>query len=61
MKQCTIYFEFFGRKMKYKLLAKSDEEAKELIKAKIKFFKIEKQPFKENLSDIFEQFNKIFT
>ena len=60
MKKCTVYFEFCGRKMKCTVLAKSDTEAKELIKGKIKFFKVEQKPVKEELSDIFEQFNKIF-
>ena len=60
MKKCIVYFEFYGRKMKCTVLAKSDTEAKELIKGKIKFFKVEQKPLKEDLGDIFEQFNKIF-
>lgn len=60
MKKCTVYFEFYGRKMKCTVLAKNDTDAKELIKSKIKFFKVEQKPLKDDLGDIFEQFNKIF-
>ena len=60
MKKCIVYFEFYGRKMKCTVIAQNDTEAKELIKGKIKFFKVEQKPVKEDLGDIFEQFNKIF-
>lgn len=60
MKKCTVYFEFCGRKMKCTVLAESDNEAKELIKRKIKFFKIEQSPINNNQNNIFERFNDIF-
>lgn len=37
----TVYFEIYGKKMKATIEANSEKEAKELIKNKIKFHKIE--------------------
>ena len=43
MRNYTVYFELFGKKMKTTLIAKNEEEAKEIIKNKIKFYKVEKK------------------
>ena len=36
----TVYFEFYGRKMKTDVEADSSNEAKEIIRNKIKFDKV---------------------
>lgn len=41
MKTYTIYFELFDRKMKTSVEAKSKEQAKQILKDKIIFHKIE--------------------
>lgn len=40
MKNYKIYFEVYGRKMKTTVKAKTELEAKELVKNKINFLKI---------------------
>jgi DUF438 domain-containing protein len=42
MKNYTIYFEIYGKKMKTTVMAKTEDEAKELVKGKIIFHKVEK-------------------
>lgn len=42
MKNYTLYFEVFGKKMKTQVMAESEEKAKEAIKNKIVFHKVEK-------------------
>ena len=37
----TVYFEIFGKKMKYTVLAKSEEDAKYQIMGKIIWHKVE--------------------
>ena len=41
MKTYTLYFEFYGRKMKTKVVAESVGEAKSLVLSKVKFLKVE--------------------
>lgn len=41
MKSYDVYFEFFGRKMKTKVLAKNEYDARVKIKDRIIFHKIE--------------------
>jgi|LakMenEpi03Aug12_release.lakeMendotaPanAssembly.Ray.scaffolds.fasta_scaffold122299_3 hypothetical protein len=41
MKTYTMYFEFYGRKMKTKVVAESVGEAKSLVLSKVKFLKVE--------------------
>jgi hypothetical protein len=40
MKNYTVYFEIFGKKMKTKILAESKENAEQQIKDKIIFHKV---------------------
>jgi hypothetical protein len=48
MKNYTIYFEFYGKKMKTTIMAENEEKAKELVKSKIIFDKVEKSKDKFN-------------
>ena len=41
MKRYTVYFELFGKKMKYVAFAKSREDAMDEVRSKISFNKIE--------------------
>lgn len=41
MRKHTIYFEIFGKKLKTTVMANNEREAKELIKNKIIFHKIQ--------------------
>ena len=43
MKTFKIYFEFFGRKMRYTVEAHDADDAKYIIISKLKFHKIEEQ------------------
>jgi len=49
MKNFDVYFEIYGKKMKATIMAESESEAKELLKNKIIFHKIEpkKDAFQE--------------
>jgi len=40
MKTYTVYFELFGKKMKYEVNADSERDAMEKIKSKIIFYKV---------------------
>ena len=40
MKQFTVYFEIFGKKMKTTVFANTEEEAKRKVKDKIVFHKV---------------------
>jgi hypothetical protein len=42
MKNYTIYFEIYGKKMKTTVMAENEEKAKELVIRKIIFHKVEK-------------------
>jgi hypothetical protein len=41
MRQYTIYFEIFGKKMKTKVIAKTEGQAKQAIHDKLIFYKVE--------------------
>jgi hypothetical protein len=43
MKEYRVYFEIFGKKMKTTVEAVSENQAKEMIKNRIIFHKIEKE------------------
>ena len=53
MKRFEVFFEFFSRKMKIKLSAKNEQEAKEKVKNRIKFVKIEEIQETSFLKDLF--------
>lgn len=53
MKTYKIYFEVYGKKMKTVINANSEAEAKELVKNKIKFIKIEPENNIDFLKNIF--------
>jgi len=53
MKRFEVFFEFFSRKMKIKLSAKNEQEAKEKVKDKIKFVKVEEIDDVTFLKDLF--------
>lgn len=42
MKNYTVYFEIYGKKMKTKVLAETKKDAENQIKSKIKFHKVVK-------------------
>lgn len=42
MRNFDVYFEIFGKKMKTRILAENEEKAKEEVKNKIVFHKVEK-------------------
>jgi 1-deoxy-D-xylulose 5-phosphate reductoisomerase len=41
MRNYTVYFEIYGKKMKTTVMANNEEEAKDFVKNKIVFYKIE--------------------
>ena len=53
MKQYTIYFEIFGKKMKTTIYADSEIEAQNKLKDKIIFYKIEENNPIDFLQNIF--------
>ncbi len=53
MKNYKIYFEVYGKKMKTTVKAKTETEAKELIKNKIKFIKVIQEDPIDFLKNIF--------
>lgn len=44
MKKFTIYFEIFGKKMKHSVVAENYDQAKQIIKDKIVFHKVDIEP-----------------
>jgi len=56
-KKYTVYFEIFGKKMKTKVLATDQQEARSLVLGKVIFHKIEcdnsEDTVLNNLKDIF--------
>jgi hypothetical protein len=54
----TVYFEIFGKKMKYTVLAKSEEDAKYQIMGKIIWHKVTTENMHE--SDIVDDLMNIF-
>jgi hypothetical protein len=59
MNEYEIKFEFYGRKMKTTIEAKSEDEAKYLIMGKIKFYDVKKID-KSNDYDLPEGFDFLF-
>lgn len=62
-KDYTVYFEIYGKKLKVIILAESESEARQLVKDKIIFHKIEKtkSAFNEcvnSMEDILNILNK---
>ena len=53
MKQYTIYFEIFGKKMKTTIQANSELDAKQKLKDKIVFHKVEEFDFIDSFRKIF--------
>jgi hypothetical protein len=50
-----VYFEIFGKKMKAKIIAENEQDAKQKIIHMLKFYKIEKAKSANNdLTDTFE-------
>jgi hypothetical protein len=44
MKNYTVYFELFGRKMKHRITAKNEEDAKYQILGKVVFHSVKCEP-----------------
>ena len=60
MKEYTIYFEMFGKKMKTSIIALSEEMAKDRLKEKIIIHKVEEIKKNTDMNDIFKAFGDIF-
>lgn len=58
MANFKVYFEIYNKKLCATVDAVSEHEAKEVLKSKIVFHKIEEQ--KETLSDLEKKFEDIF-
>lgn len=58
MKKYTIYFEIFDKKLKTEIFADSKEHAKQQIKNKIIFHKINEKEISNPLEDFFNGFKK---
>ena len=56
MKQYTIYFSFFGRKMKHTITATSEAHAKKLLEAKINYIKVNERPVSNPIEDFLRGF-----
>lgn len=54
MKTYQVYFEIYGKKLKTSVLAKNENQAKEIIKEKIVFHKITIEPTNNNDIDFYE-------
>lgn len=52
MNEYTIYFEIFGKKMKYICMAESESEAKQMLYSKIKFERIESEPITNDSDEV---------
>lgn len=63
MKEFRVYFDLFGKKMVATVSAKNEDEAKEIIRSKIKFHKIETGTSKDfptkEFDAIFENMDKL--
>lgn len=60
MKEYTIYFEVFGKKMKINVNALSEEMAKDIVKDKIVFYKVEEVVKDTSMDDAIKWFNDLF-
>ena len=52
MNNYTLYFSLYGKKMKTTVSANSEQEAKQIVKDKIVFHKIETNDIFQDLIDI---------
>ena len=59
MKNYTVYFEVFNKKMKTTVLAENEGEAKEQIQNRIIFHKIEETK-KDEFNQVMDMFDGIF-
>jgi len=59
MKEYTIFFELFGKKMKTTIHALSEERAKERLKEKIIFHKVEEVK-KKSKGELIDEITKMF-
>ena len=59
MKKYTVYFEVFGHKLKHVVYATCEEQARDLIKAKIYFHKVEQGRAKSKEDAAFERLKDI--
>lgn len=60
MKEFTIYFEIFGKKMKTNIFALTEERAKDRLRNMIVFHKVEQVPEKGMNGDFIDHFSRIF-
>ena len=56
MKEYTILFEFFGRKMKHTLYAYSEADAMKRVKQRINFYQVKEVP--NHVVDFLKGFSK---
>ena len=61
MRNFDVYFEIYGKKMKVRILAETENDAKKEVEKKIIFHKVEKpkEEFKDSM-DIFDNILNIF-
>jgi hypothetical protein len=52
MNEYTLYFSLYGKKMKTTVSASSEQEAKQIVRDKIVFHKIETNDIFQDLMDI---------
>lgn len=60
MKEYTIYFEIFGKKMKHTIFAFDEQQAVRLLKEKIILHKVEQVPDKTKSDKFVDEFQRIF-
>jgi hypothetical protein len=62
MRNYTVMFEFYGKKMKTTVMAESDQHAKEIVRSKIIFHHVGRKPDDEfnEVVDILDKLSKIF-
>jgi hypothetical protein len=56
MKQYTLYFSFFGRKIKHTITAHNEAHAKKLLEAKINYIKVKEEPVRNPIEDFLRGF-----
>lgn len=59
MKNYTIYFEIYGKKLKTTVMSENEEKAKEFVKSKVIFHKVEnsKDEFNQSIDMIDDMLN----
>lgn len=60
MKRHEVFFEIGGKKMRCSVVAKDDNDAKEQIKKKIIFHKIESHEVENDADGVMKMFNDLF-